>query len=99
MDVSCPPVFSGKLRWNVATLLDLSPPSPNNSSCTFARIEAAVDVDPMTFHQSVDAQLAKFIFEPLRHLRSTGFDFKDSPLLSSLIAWMNIKVTTYNLGS
>jgi len=38
--------------------------SPNNSSRTFARIEAAVD--------------AKFIIEPLRYL-VLGFDFKDSP--------------------
>jgi len=62
-------------------------------------IEASLDADPMTFHQSVDAQPANFIVEPLRHLRSTGFDFKDSPLLSSSTAWVNIKVTTYNLGS
>ena len=63
---------------------------------TRSQIEASLDADPMIFYQSVDAQLAKFITEPLRHLRSTGFDFKDSP---SLTAWMNIKVTTYNLGS
>jgi len=35
----------------------------------------------MIFHQSVDAQLAKFIIERLRHLRSTGFNFKDSPFV------------------
>ena len=50
----------------------------------------------MIIHQSVDAQLAKFIVKPLRHLRFTGFDFKDSTFLSSSTAWMNIKVTTYN---
>ena len=46
----------------------------------------------MTFHQSVHAQPAKLIIEPLHHLRSTGFDFKDSPFLSSSTAYMNIKV-------
>jgi len=98
MDVSWPPGFSGKLRRNVATLLDLSPPSPNNSNRTFACIEAAVDVDPMISHQSVDAQLAMFITEALRHLRS-GFDFKDSQMLPSSTAWMDIKIITYNPGS
>jgi len=42
-------------------------------------IEAAVNADPMIFHQSIDAQLTKLIIEPLRRLHSTGFDFKDSP--------------------
>jgi len=65
-----------------------------------SQIEASLDADPMTFHQSVDTQLAtKFIAEPLRRLRSTGFDFKDSPLLLSSTAWMNIEVITYNPGS
>jgi len=45
------------------------------------QIEAAVDADPMIFQQSVDTQLAKLIIEPLRHLHSTGFDFKDSPFV------------------
>ena len=44
-----------------------------------SHIEAAVDADPMIFYQSVDAQLAKLITEPLHRLHSTGFDFKDSP--------------------
>jgi len=44
-------------------------------------IEAAVDADPMIFQQSIDTQLAKLIIEPLRHLHSTGFDFKDSPFV------------------
>jgi len=44
-----------------------------------SHIETAVDGDPMIFHQSIDAQLMKLIIEPLRHLHSTGFDFKDSP--------------------
>jgi len=44
-------------------------------------IEAAVDVDPMIFHQSVDVQLTKLIIEPLRRLHSTGLDFKDSPFV------------------
>jgi len=43
-----------------------------------SQIEASLDVDPMIFHQSVDALFVKFITEPLRHLRSTGFNFKDS---------------------
>jgi len=47
----------------------------------FACIEAAVDVDPMISHQSVDAQLAKFIVKPLRHFRSTEFNSKDSPFV------------------
>jgi len=42
-------------------------------------IETAVNTDPMIFKQSVDVQLAKLIIEPIRLLRSTGFDFKDSP--------------------
>jgi len=45
------------------------------------QIEAAVDADPMIFQQSIDTQLAKLIIEPLRHLQSTGFDFKDSPFV------------------
>ena len=52
----------------------------------------------MIFHQSIDAQLAKFIVKPLRHLRS-GFDFKDSQMLPSSTAWMDIKIITYNPGS
>jgi len=44
-------------------------------------IEAAVDADPMIFHQSVDVQLAKLIIEPLQCLHSAGFDFKDSPFV------------------
>jgi len=99
MDVSWPPFFSGKLRRNVATLLDLLPPSPINSNCTFARIEAAADVDPMISHQSVDVQLAKFVVEPLRHLVLLDSTSKTPHLLSSSTAWMNIEVTTYNLGS
>jgi len=35
----------------------------------------------MIFHQSIDAQLMKLIIEPLRHLHSTGFDFKDFPFV------------------
>jgi len=35
----------------------------------------------MIFHQSVDVQLAKLVIEPLQHLHSTGFDFKDSPFV------------------
>ena len=46
-----------------------------------SHIEAAVDADPMIFHQSVDVQLAKLIIEPLRCLHSTGFDFKYSPFV------------------
>ena len=42
-------------------------------------IETAVDADPMIFQQSVDIQLAKLIIEPIRHLHSTGFNFRDSP--------------------
>jgi len=44
-------------------------------------IEAAVDADPMFFHQSIDAQLKKLIIDPLLRLQSTGFDFKDSPFV------------------
>jgi len=44
-------------------------------------IETAVDADPMIFKQSVDIQLAKLIIEPIRHLHSTGFDFKASPFV------------------
>jgi len=42
-------------------------------------IETAADADPMIFQQSVDVQLAKLIIEPMQHLHSTGFDFKESP--------------------
>jgi len=42
-------------------------------------VEIAVDADPMIFQQSVDVQLAKLIIEPIRHLHSSGFDFKISP--------------------
>jgi len=41
-----------------------------------SHIEAAVDDDPMIFHQSVDAQLGKLIIEPLHRLHSTGFHSK-----------------------
>jgi len=44
-------------------------------------IEAAVDADPMIFHQSMDVQLAKLVIEPLQRLHSAGFDFKDSPFV------------------
>jgi len=44
-------------------------------------IEMVVDADPMIFQQSVDAQLLKLVIEPLKHLYSTGFDFKDSPFV------------------
>ena len=44
-----------------------------------SHIEAAVNADPMVFHQSIDDQLAKLIIGPFRRLHSTGFDFKDSP--------------------
>jgi len=44
-------------------------------------IEIAVDADPMIFQQSVDVQLARLIIEPIRHLHSTGFDFKASPFV------------------
>jgi len=44
-------------------------------------IEIAVDTNPMIFQKSVDVQLAKLVIEPIRHLHSTGFDFKDSPLV------------------
>jgi len=46
-----------------------------------SHIEAAVDANPMIFHQSIDAQLAKLIIEPLRCLHSAGFDFKNSPFV------------------
>jgi len=46
-----------------------------------SHIEAAVDADPMIFHWSIDAQLAKLITEPLHRLHSTGFDFKDFPFV------------------
>ena len=32
----------------------------------------------MIFYQSLDAQLVKFFVKPLRQLRSTEFNFKDS---------------------
>jgi len=44
-------------------------------------IEIAIDADPMIFQQSVDVQLAKLIIEPMRHLHSTGFNFKESPFV------------------
>ena len=44
-------------------------------------IEAAVEANPMIFHQSVDVQLAKLVIDPLQHLHSIGFDFKDSPFV------------------
>jgi len=44
-------------------------------------IEIAVDANPMIFTQSVDVQLEKLIVEPMQHLHSTGFDFKDSPFV------------------
>jgi len=44
-------------------------------------IETAVDADPMIFKQSIHVQLAKLIIEPIRHLHSTGFNFKDSPFV------------------
>ena len=44
-------------------------------------IEAAVDADPMFFHQSLDVQLAKLIIEPLWRLHSTGFNFRNSPFV------------------
>ena len=44
-------------------------------------IEAAVDADPMIFHQSVDVQLAKLIVEPLYRLGNTQFDFEDYPFV------------------
>jgi len=46
-----------------------------------SHIEAAVNADPMVFHQSIDDQLAKLIIGPFRRLHSTGFDFKDSPFI------------------
>ena len=92
--------FSGKLRRNLVTLLaTIAYQMARGVLAARSQIEASLDVDPMIFHQSVDAQLAKFITEPLGRLPSTGFDFKDSPLLSSSTAWMNIEITTYNLGS
>ena len=48
---------------------------------SYKHIEAAVDDNPMIFHQSVDFQLAKLIIEPLWRLHSTGFDFKSSPFI------------------
>jgi len=82
MDVSWPPGFSGKLRQNVVTLLaTISYQMARGVLAARSRIESAVDADSMTFHQSVDAQLAKCIVEPLRHLRSAGFDFEDSPFV------------------
>jgi len=44
-------------------------------------IETVVDADPMIFQQSVDVRLAKLIIEPIRHLHSTGFNFKESPFV------------------
>jgi len=44
-------------------------------------IEAAVDTDPLIFHQSVDTQLEKLIIEPLQRLHSTGFNFKAAPFV------------------
>jgi len=44
-------------------------------------IETAVEADPMILKQSVDVQLAKLIIEPMQHLHSTGFNFKDSPFV------------------
>jgi len=80
MDISWPPFSSGKLRRNVVTLLaTIAYQMAHGVVTARSQIEASLDADPMTFHQSVDAQLAKFIVEHLCHLRSTGFNFKDSP--------------------
>ena len=46
-----------------------------------SHIEAAVDADPMIFHQSIDTQLAKLIIAPLHCLHSTGFDLENSPFV------------------
>jgi len=44
-------------------------------------VEDAVNSDPMVIHQSVDTQLSKLIVEPLRQLKSTGFDFTACPFV------------------
>jgi len=44
-------------------------------------IEDAINSDAMLIHQSVDTQLSKLIVEPLRRLKSTGFDFIACPFV------------------
>jgi len=64
-------------RFVATTAYQISRAIPDSRS----HIEAAVDADSTIFHQSIDAQLAKLIIEPLRRLQSTGFNFMDSPFV------------------
>jgi len=100
MDVSWPPFFlleTAAERRNITRVVatiayQMARAVPAGSHI----LKASLDSNPMNFHQSVDAQLAKFITESLRHLDPTS---KTPYLLSSSTAWINIKVTTYNPGS